>query len=91
MHKNIPDSYSKREWGQPLEFRSLVSAIDGSTLTQHEETGKTYDQRGGGGDTYYSLYMPVHNHGLFTVETLTFGIQENKTYHCFSKEKCLNL
>ena len=27
MHKNIPDSYSKREGGQPWEFWSLVSMV----------------------------------------------------------------
>ena len=36
MHKKIPDSFSKREGGNPESsgLLSLVSTIDGSTLPQ---------------------------------------------------------
>ena len=34
MHKKIPDSYLKREGGNPGEFWSLLSTIDGSALPQ---------------------------------------------------------
>ena len=34
MHKNIPDSYSKREGGNPGNSGLLSQQIDGSTLPQ---------------------------------------------------------
>ena len=51
MHKKIPDSYSKREGGNPGNSGlSIVSTIDGGTLPQdcveeHEVTGKTYNTK----------------------------------------------
>ena len=52
MVKKIPDSCSKREGGQPREFLSLFSIIDGSQLPQDsveelpcEVTGKIYNEK----------------------------------------------